>query len=135
MNAVNKPPILSIRELVTISTYVIPLYQRNYAWTTTEINQLLQDIWDKAKTSGAGDYYIGTFITRNRGNETFELVDGQQRHTTLTLVHSLIRDRQYTIQPNLVFDARDNVQRVLLSLFGVGYMVTNGMKTLLSTTS
>ena len=64
--------------------YVIPRYQRAYAWEDKEIVQLIDDINDST-----GDYYIGSLVVAKvkgkvKGKvETYEVVDGQQRLTTL----------------------------------------------------
>jgi len=75
--------------------YVIPAYQRNYAWKEEHISQLIQDIIDYIPKSGAAqDYFIGTLVAYERkvGPELFfETIDGQQRITTLTLLTSAIR--------------------------------------------
>lgn len=75
--------------------YVIPVYQRNYAWQEAEITQLIQDIIDYIpKSTTVQDYYIGTLVTYEKkiGPELyFETIDGQQRVTTLTLLTSVIR--------------------------------------------
>lgn len=75
--------------------YVIPVYQRNYAWQEAQITQLIQDIIDYIpKNEEAQDYYIGTLVTSEKrvGPELFyETIDGQQRVTTLTLLTSVIR--------------------------------------------
>lgn len=68
--------------------YVIPLYQRAYAWEDEEIVQLIDDINDST-----GDYYIGSLVVAKvKGKvETYEVVDGQQRLTTLyLLLHYLV---------------------------------------------
>ena len=63
--------------------YVIPRYQRAYAWEDKEIVQLIDDINDST-----GDYYIGSLVVAKvKGKEeTYEVVDGQQRLTTLYLL-------------------------------------------------
>lgn len=61
--------------------YVIPLYQRAYAWTDVEIEQLIDDILEHT----GEHYYIGSLIVYKRGHE-FEVIDGQQRLTTLLLL-------------------------------------------------
>ena len=75
--------------------YVIPVYQRNYAWQESEISQLIQDIFDYVPEKEEGqDYYIGTLIAYERkiGPKLYyETIDGQQRVTTLTLLTSAIR--------------------------------------------
>lgn len=87
---------LSIQSLLNgYDHYVIPVYQRNYAWQEAEITQLIQDIIDYIPKNEEGqDYYIGTLVAYERkiGPELFyETIDGQQRVTTLTLLTSAIR--------------------------------------------
>jgi len=75
--------------------YVIPVYQRNYAWMEEHITQLIQDIIDYIPENEAPqDYYIGTLVAYERKIGPalfFETIDGQQRVTTLTLLTSVIR--------------------------------------------
>lgn len=61
--------------------YVIPLYQRAYAWTDVEIEQLIDDIQEH----DGKRYYIGSLIVCRR-ESGFEVIDGQQRLTTLLLL-------------------------------------------------
>ncbi len=70
--------------------YVIPLYQRAYAWEDEEIKQLIDDINDST-----GDYYIGSLIVAKiKGQEEqYEVVDGQQRLTTLYLLLHYLASR------------------------------------------
>ena len=50
---------LSVNRLLNEDTYAIPLYQRNFAWTYDEIEQLLNDVAD-AVQEHRDNYYIGT---------------------------------------------------------------------------
>lgn len=61
--------------------YVIPLYQRAYAWTDTEIEQLIDDILEHS----GNRYYVGSLVVYKRNSE-YEVIDGQQRLTTLLLL-------------------------------------------------
>lgn len=61
--------------------YQIPPYQRNFAWTYKEIEQLIQDIEDSCKDA-KDRYYIGTLVVDTKNN----IIDGQQRSTALTLI-------------------------------------------------
>lgn len=88
--------------------YVIPLYQRAYAWEDEEIVQLIDDINDST-----GDYYIGSLVVAKvKGKvETYEVVDGQQRLTTLyLLLHYLKLRRGWDgkVGETLSFDCRPN---------------------------
>ena len=66
--------------------YVVPLYQRNFAWTEKEINLLLQDVYDSFKKAPDSNYYIGSLVVLRRQDGTLEVIDGQQRLTTVTLL-------------------------------------------------
>ena len=65
----------------------VPIYQRLFVWGETEIEKLLTDIEKAAGKQSVGhgdDYYIGV-VTVVENNKRFDLVDGQQRNTFLTL--------------------------------------------------
>lgn len=66
-------------------TFLIPIYQRNYAWEEDEICALIQDVHDAMKKENHSSYYIGTLVTYNRGDNVYEVIDGQQRLTTIYL--------------------------------------------------
>lgn len=86
---------LSIEDLFNKESdirYEIPIYQRNYAWENEEITALVNDVWD-AYCQSKGTYFIGTLVTYDRGDGRYEVIDGQQRLTTLYLIlKSLERD-------------------------------------------
>lgn len=67
------------------ATYEIPIYQRNYAWGRDEIEALVRDVRD-AMIAGKQTYYIGTLVTFAKGDRVYEVIDGQQRLTTIYLV-------------------------------------------------
>ena len=63
--------------------YKIPIYQRNYAWERDEIYALIKDVHDSLKKPV---YYIGTLVTYKRDDNIFEVIDGQQRLTTIYII-------------------------------------------------
>ena len=76
--------------------YTVPDYQREYVWQTEQVEQLLSDI--NAEVSGsnvttAPEYFIGSIVVCPGDGGVLELIDGQQRMTTLFLVLCAIRDR------------------------------------------
>lgn len=89
MDTINMVEELKILDEVTIfdtkAHYVIPRYQRAYAWEDKEIVQLIDDIND---INLSENYYIGSLIvSKIQGKpEVYEVVDGQQRLTTLFLL-------------------------------------------------
>ena len=72
---------ISINELYNSGDrmiYEVPIYQRNYAWEKEEIATLIQDAYDAYVTKGKdGIYFIGTLVTYNKGENVYEVIDGQ----------------------------------------------------------
>ena len=79
----NDVRIADIFTIDNIKSYNVPIYQRNYAWSVDNIEALITDIDNEP----AG-YYLGNIIfTSNDENDTnFDIVDGQQRFTTIALI-------------------------------------------------
>ena len=84
------------------SKIIIPIYQRNYAWEKDEIEQLLTDIYDSKER-----YYLGSLIVDEIAPNTFSVIDGQQRLTTLFLLLTFLRDETLS-KKALRFEAREN---------------------------
>jgi uncharacterized protein with ParB-like and HNH nuclease domain len=91
--------------------YVIPIYQRNYAWTSVEIEQLLNDIND-VQDDFKGKYYLGSLIVNQLGMNIFEVIDGQQRLTTLYLLLSYLNNDSVD-KNSLQFEAREKSNKTL----------------------
>ena len=72
------------------NNYLVPMYQRNYSWGEGQITQLVRDIADSMT---ANNYYIGTLIVYRREDGHLEVIDGQQRFTTLSLLISAIKNQ------------------------------------------
>jgi hypothetical protein len=73
--------------------YTIPPYQRPYSWEKDNVQQLLDDVWE-AYDAGDSEYFIGSLITIEKTRDRqYDVVDGQQRLTTLNLVFARLRDR------------------------------------------
>jgi uncharacterized protein with ParB-like and HNH nuclease domain len=67
--------------------FYIPDYQRGYKWDKRQVVDLLEDIWDFHQKSEEGEAYcLQPLITINRENSLFEVIDGQQRLTTIYIV-------------------------------------------------
>ena len=111
---------LSVNRLLNEDTYAIPLYQRNFAWTYNEIEQLLNDVADAFQENRDRDnYYIGTLVV-NKENDIFKIIDGQQRTTALNLIALALKnefgfDRLKAI--NLTFPARKKSNKNIKDLF------------------
>lgn len=93
--------------------YVVPLYQRNYAWQESQIQQLLQDIYDNSKTQDS-NYFIGSLVVLQRPDGVYEIIDGQQRLTTL---HIICKTLNILDAPHLSYDSRPEVEDFFKGLF------------------
>ena len=100
----------SIREIWE-DKYVVPLYQRNFAWTEREINLLLQDIYDSFRKAPDSNYYIGSLIVLRRQDGTLEVIDGQQRLTTMVLLFRAFHARYEKVKDDLSASARKNIEQ------------------------
>ncbi len=69
----------------------IPVYQREYRWTQSTCEQLLEDTLHVADGDEAGAHFIGSVLAAVDGGDEVTLVDGQQRVTTLMLMLAAIR--------------------------------------------
>ena len=88
--------------------YVIPLYQRAYAWTEIEIEQLIDDIIEH----DGGTYYIGSLVVYKKSSE-FEVIDGQQRLTTLLLLMISLEMAEVPVKNILTFACRKRADDTL----------------------
>lgn len=90
------------------SKYKIPIYQRNYAWKEPQIRQLIRDIYDYCgEKNKEKKYYIGTLVVRpDKEKNTFEVIDGQQRLTTLSMLVAYL---------NSIVKGQDNTQESVKS--------------------
>ncbi|MFH2740804.1 DUF262 domain-containing protein [Enterobacter hormaechei] len=70
--------------------FIIPSYQRPYSWSVDNAEQLIDDIY-KSSQSDESEYFIGSMICISKGQNHFEVVDGQQRLTTLSIIVSELK--------------------------------------------
>ena len=102
--------------------YEIPIYQRNYAWGKEEIEALIQDVYDAYKQDAQKVYYIGTLVTFHKGDRVYEVIDGQQRLTTLRLILHALEIAQ--VQNRLTYRARKKSDDTLKSIPNILYLET-----------
>ncbi|MFA7081860.1 MAG: DUF262 domain-containing HNH endonuclease family protein [Bacteroidales bacterium] len=86
---------LRVRNIFGKGKFIIPNYQREYAWDDKDFFELIEDIEDTKKGDG---YFIGHMVFKGAFNGSeFEVIDGQQRITTLTIILCAIRDYFYSL--------------------------------------
>jgi uncharacterized protein with ParB-like and HNH nuclease domain len=66
-------------------SFVIPVYQRDYAWTKINCQKLWNDLIDLNNNSRS-DHFLGTLVTIGSGFQEYTVIDGQQRLTTVSLL-------------------------------------------------
>lgn len=109
--------------------YEVPIYQRNYAWEKDEISALIQDVYDAFSTNKQ-TYFIGTLVSFNKGDNVYEVIDGQQRLTTINLVLNAL---DVHLQNKLTYRARKKSNDTIQSIphFDIDdkdYGIVNGYK-------
>lgn len=74
--------------------YHIPAYQRPYAWTTEETNTLFDDLYSFFTSESEDEnYFLGSIVLiKENTNRKADVIDGQQRLTTLTILFSVLAD-------------------------------------------
>ncbi|MGZ8212877.1 MAG: DUF262 domain-containing protein [Methylosarcina sp.] len=77
--------VIDIQQFLVGKTFHIPSYQRDYAWTTAQVDDFFSDV-EEALGTGSG-HYLGTIVlAKNKKAPSYEVVDGQQRLSTLIIV-------------------------------------------------
>lgn len=72
-------PIKDIR-----GTFYIPAYQRGYRWERTQVKTLLNDLYQCMEANGQEkDYCLQPVVVQKKGELQYDLIDGQQRLTTI----------------------------------------------------
>lgn len=99
--------ILQVSSIFTSEKYEIPIYQRNYTWEDKQIHQLIDDIY-----TSQGTYFLGNMIVNQKDSGVYELIDGQQRLTTLYLLQTYLK--MNILKGSLYFEAREKSNRTLL---------------------
>lgn len=98
---IKQPEEFNLKNIFIGNEYIIPIYQRNYAWEQEEIEQLLGDIYDSS-----GRYYLGSLIVDEITPNTFSVIDGQQRLTTIFLLLTFLKDKTLS-KKSLRFETRE----------------------------
>lgn len=87
---VNKQSVEALLGSGKVKPFVIPEYQRPYAWTDEQVETLFEDLWEFTATSGGteqdGSYFLGSVVAYENEKGEQEIIDGQQRITSLFLL-------------------------------------------------
>lgn len=93
--------------------FYVPSYQRGYRWSEREVNRLLDDIYS---TEGKTNYCLQPIVVRN-GGDRYELIDGQQRLTTIYLIYRYLHNESngFIDEPkfNISYETREGSEDFL----------------------
>ena len=84
INSIDK----DIKSLLSANYYRIPRFQRPYSWDRENISEF----WNDIIVDCEGEYFIGSMVVFKLNSETYGVVDGQQRLTTITMILCALRD-------------------------------------------
>ena len=92
-------------------TYRIPRFQRDYSWTNEEWEDLWTDLLGTLKVDGESAHYMGYLVLQSTDDKTFDVIDGQQRLTTISLiVLAVLKNIERLV--NAGNDAESNKRRI-----------------------
>lgn len=83
---VNKQSVKQLLETGKVTKFVIPEYQRPYAWTDEQIQTLFEDLVEYTENDNESTYFLGTIVSYENEYNEQEIIDGQQRITSLFLL-------------------------------------------------
>lgn len=111
----------TVRELLSGTKYSIDYYQRDYKWTTKQVQELIEDLvgrfeedyderHERPEVAKYGHYFLGSIVISAKNGQKF-VIDGQQRLTTLTLLliflHNVQRSRDEQVNiKDMVFSEK-----------------------------
>jgi len=107
--------VIPVANIFKSTNYSVPIYQRNYAWNELQILQLIEDIASAIPDHNTNrTYFLGNLIVNQTDNNVYEVIDGQQRLTTLYLLERYLK---FSFSKDaLRFEARDASNRTLAHL-------------------
>lgn len=93
-----------LKNILEESVYVIPAYQRPYEWKYSQIDKVLEEIFSLADNEASKEEYtfLGSLQFNINENEEKEIIDGQQRLTTLFLIIEAIKNTNNSEQEKIV---------------------------------
>lgn len=103
--------------------YVIPPYQRPYAWTIDQASELFEDLHSFYQYEPDEEYFLGSIVLIKEENKPHsEVIDGQQRLTTLTILLAVLSNKlqgddrkallQYILEPGNKFEKLESKPRL-----------------------
>jgi uncharacterized protein with ParB-like and HNH nuclease domain len=102
--------------------YTIPRFQRDYSWTDVEWDDLWMDIMNVLEGGSEESHYMGYLVLQSKDSKNFDVIDGQQRLTTLSIVIlGVLSNLQKLIDEGIDADRNKQRQEQLRNSF-IGFL-------------
>lgn len=112
-NQTFKPENQTISDLFSCQAiYVIPNYQRQYSWVNEQLEELWSDLYESYINTPEECYFLGSIVVVDDGKGHHELVDGQQRITTLMIMLNVLSKTFPDINKNSDILLKGNLQKI-----------------------
>lgn len=82
----------SLQHILDDNKFVIPDYQRYYSWDLYQLNELWEDLITLTEKQGVHTHFMGTIVCKQNSDSYFEIVDGQQRLSTLLILINCLEE-------------------------------------------
>lgn len=93
-------PKTTIRRMLSGNFISVPKYQRAYSWDKEkQVKQFLIDLDDYINSNSVTPYYFGHFLFEQKSGDLYNIIDGQQRLTTIEIFLSAVFKRLSQIRP------------------------------------
>lgn len=121
-------PISDILDNTDIELINIPIFQRPYSWTKDQISQFVDDL-DNCLTNEDQRHFYGliVFVSNHQNNKVIDVIDGQQRLTTVTILLSIIRDLLEDYKLNYSMD-EDDEEEINQTVVKIGSMLKSDLQ-------
>lgn len=103
----------SVLDYLSKNKFVIPLYQRAYVWGESECEELLDDIMNFFETREENDDYFLGSVVMYKENNLQNLIDGQQRTTTLSLLIRVLYTKALNHKSGDISELKRNLESCL----------------------
>lgn len=104
-------------EGVPLYNFYIPSYQRGYRWSTDEVNDLLEDLFEFVYQDAQQKYCLQPIVVKEMSDGKFEVLDGQQRLTTIFIILKSLKKYLPKLQSfTLSYQTRPNSEYFLDNL-------------------
>ena len=97
--------------------FYVPSYQRGYRWGKEEVVRLLDDVYKSGSSGIKRSYCLQPIVVRRRGENEYELIDGQQRLTTIYLIYKYLHNASFGFMKDpsfsLTYETREKSKEFL----------------------